>query len=150
MSRLLPLFAVLVASTAIAQSKGKGEKPAKVDVCAMAPKAEIQKIIGPLLREPSPNTSTRSLLGSCLFMSETSMFVTMSARRTADYEQAVKFATRNEAGKPVKGLGAEAMSTELGLLIRLEGKPYFLTVLAGKSGTMDHDTSLRVAKALKL
>lgn len=121
-----------------------------VDVCAMLPKEDAEAVLGPLLMGPKSGKPQGSLLGECTFMSKKNVVAMVSARPAGEFADTVKLSSKNAPAKAVAALGSEASSTQYGLMIKLADKPYFITVLAGPMGKMDHDTSLAVGKKLKL
>lgn len=137
---------------AVEQAKAGGAAAVKgdpVDVCALLATEEVEAIIGKLSEPPKPGTPTGSLLGECLWQSTAKGYnmVTVSARPAGEYQATVDAATKRDAGKPIVGLGAQAVNTRAGLMIKLADKPYFLTVLGPTLSDAQKET---VARKLKL
>lgn len=121
-----------------------------VDTCAMLSKADAEAMLGTLSAEPTADTPQGSLLGGCKYFGKKA-YAAISARPASEYEDTVKFSTdEKQPGKQVAGLGTAASTTKYGLMIKLEGKPYFLTVSAGSMGKTDDALAETVARKLKL
>ncbi len=110
-----------------------------VDVCAILTKDQVEKATGAkVVGEPTKDAPQGSLLGGCMWTTDKGA-VSVSARPASEYDATAA------SGTDVPGVGAGAKMTKSGLLMKLEGKPYFLHVMTMNGTKIDPEKTKEVA-----
>jgi hypothetical protein len=110
-----------------------------VDVCAILTKQQVEEATkAKVTGEPMKDAATGSYLGGCKWMTDKGT-VSVSARPIAEYDATAA------GGTDVPGVGAAAKMTKSGMMMKLEGKPYFLHVMTMKGSKIDEGQTKEVA-----
>lgn len=101
---------------------------APVEICGKLPRDQVEAIVGTLTGDPAATPARGSLLGQCTYMSG-SVIGVVSARPVGEFDGTVNMIKEK---KDVPGVGERAVFSNVGMLVKLPGKPFFIQVVAEK------------------
>lgn len=114
-----------------------------VDICAKLTKADIESVVGKATAEPEATPPQGSLLGMCNWMTDAGM-ASVSARPAGEYDATVR-AVKDV--KDVAGVGEKAVTSKVGVLVKLADKPFMLQVMVmSTKGQLDPAKTEALAK----
>lgn len=113
------------------------------DLCSLFTAEDFQAVTGETVGEPEAGDATGAIRGTCAISAETGFpLVLLAAYDESDREATLSLVE----AEPVDDLGTEAYWDDtLGLVIPLEGKDWYLQVMATDAGA-DLATSAQVAE----
>lgn len=113
------------------------------DLCTLFTAADFESVLGEPAAEPEGQGATGAIRGTCTITAETGFpLVILGAYDEADRETTLSMVE----AEPVDDLGVEAYWDDtIGLVVPLEGRDWYLQVMATDGGA-DLDTSVRVAE----
>ena len=117
----------------------------RVDICSWVTLDQVSAAVGKVTRPGSPSSVGGGRLGGCSWYYDSGT-ATATARKAGEYSGTV---SASGSTTDVPGLGKRAASTkDAGVMVELDGKPYFLDFIVTSPAGINAEKSLALAKVI--